>query len=78
MGDLVSTRPTPSRFRLSPVDLFIKLEDTASYTGLLLAPAEVFGLWPRLFLPFGQKKGFYAVLAHFWQFSVSSSNRGNI
>ena len=33
-----------------------KLEDTARYAGLLLAPAESFGLWPRLFLPFGQKK----------------------
>ena len=32
------------------------LEDTARYAGLLLAPAEGFGLWPRLFLPFGQKK----------------------
>ena len=30
--------------------------------GLLLAPAELF----------------YAVLAHFWQFLVFSSNRGNI
>ena len=30
----------------------------------------------------GQKKsktrGYYALLAHFWQFLVSSSNRGNI
>ena len=32
------------------------LEDTARYAGLLLTPAEVFGLWPWLFLPFGQKK----------------------
>ena len=24
------------------------------------------GLWPRLFLPFGQKRAYYAVLAHFW------------
>ena len=32
------------------------LEDTARYAGLLLAPAEGFGLRPRLFLPFGQKK----------------------
>ena len=55
-----------------------KLEDTARYAGLLLAPAEGFGLRPRLFLPFGQKKALYAVLAHFWQFLVTSSNRGNI
>ena len=31
------------------------LEDTARYAGLFLAPAEGFGLWLRLFLPFGQK-----------------------
>ena len=31
------------------------LEGTARYAGLLLAPAEGFGLRPRLFLPFGQK-----------------------
>ena len=37
------------------VQLFV-LEDTARYAGLLLAPAEGFGLRPRLFLPFGQKK----------------------
>ena len=27
------------------------LEDTARYAGSLLAPAEVFGLWPRIFSP---------------------------
>ena len=32
------------------------LEDMARYAGLLLAPAEGFGLRPRLFLPFRQKK----------------------
>ena len=32
------------------------LEGTARYAGLLLAPAEGFGVRPRLFLPFGQKK----------------------
>ena len=32
------------------------LEDTARYAGLLLAPVEGFGLRPRLFLPFRQKK----------------------
>ena len=39
------------------------LEDTARYAGLLLAPAEGFGLWPRLFLPFGQKKELFML---FW------------
>ena len=29
--------------------LLFKLEDTARYAGLILAPAEGFGLWPRLF-----------------------------
>ena len=32
-----------------------KLEDTALYPGLLLVPAEGFGLQSRLFLPIGQK-----------------------
>ena len=51
------------------------LEDTARYVGLLLAPAEGFSLQPRLFLPFRQKKRAYdAVLAHFGQFLVPSSN----
>ena len=43
-----------------PVLLLGTLEGTA---GLLLAPAEGFGLRPRLFLLFGQKKAFYAVFA---------------
>ena len=46
--------------------LWTALEDTARYAGLLLAPAEGFGLWQRLFLPFGQKKTYFAVLAHFF------------
>ena len=63
---------------LSRIPLFRRgLEGTARYAGLLLAPAEGFGLRPRLFLPFGQKRAYYAVLAHFWQFLVSSSNLGN-
>ena len=39
------------------------------------------GLWPlaeAFFCPLAKKKAFYAVLAHFWRFLVSSSNRGNI
>ena len=35
--------------------ILLLLEDTARYAGLLLAPAEGFGLQPRLFLHFGQK-----------------------
>ena len=42
--------------------------------GLLLAPAEAFGLWPRLFLPCGQKKAYYAVLAQFRPSLVFISN----
>ena len=36
------------------------------------------GLRPRLFCPLGKERAFYAVLAHFWRFLVSSSSRGNI
>ena len=43
------------------------LEDTARYAGLLLAPAESFGLWPRVFLPFGQKNNLSWFLANFRQ-----------
>ena len=55
------------------------LEDTARYAGLLLAPAEGFSLRPRAFFPLRAKqKPYYAVLANFRPFLVSSSNRGNI
>ena len=50
----------------------LELEDTARYAGLLLAPAEGFGfltLW-------AQKRSYYALLANFRPFLVSSSNRG--
>ena len=33
------------------------LEGMARYAGQLLALAESFGVWPRLFVQFGQKKG---------------------
>ena len=46
------------RVQVRQVALSFKLEDTARYAGLLLAPAEGFGLRLRLFLPFGQKKSF--------------------
>ena len=39
----------------------MKLEGTARYACLLLATAEGFGLRPKLFLPFGQKRAFHAV-----------------
>ena len=51
------------------------LEITASYAGLLLVPAEGFGR--GFFCPSGKKRAYYAVLAHFWQFLVSSSNISN-
>ena len=61
--------------------LSLKLEDTARYAGLLLAPAEGFGR--GLFLP-GKKKlimRFWPILGHFWcpvvtlvTFSSNSSN----
>ena len=57
------------KYRTIPV-FTIKLEDTARYAGLLLAPAEGFGLRPRLFLPFGQKKEliilFWTIFVNFW------------
>ena len=57
--------------------LFI-LEDTARYAGILLAPAEGFGLRPGAFFALGgQKRAHYAVLANSWQCFVSSSNLGN-
>ena len=58
------------------------LEGTASYAGILLAPAEGFGLRPMLFLPFW---AFYAVFAYFRPFWCSvvtsaslSSNLSNL
>ena len=71
---------TKHLFPLNPVDDHnvsnnIRLEDTARYAGLLLAPAEGFGR--GFFCPSGKKRAYYAVLAHFWHFLVSSSNLGN-
>ena len=48
--------------------LATELEDTARYAGLLLAPAEGFGLRPRLFLPFGQKKSLLCCFGPFLAF----------
>ena len=47
-----------------------KLEDMACYAHILLAPVEGFGLWPRLFFPFGQKKSLFSC---FGPFLVASS-----
>ena len=58
--------------------VYITLEGATRYAGLLLAPAEGFGLRPRAFLPFGQTKSlFHAVFAYFRPFLVFSSNIGN-
>ena len=62
--------PGPAQHHSTYILVYI-LEDTAGYAGILLAPAEGFGLWP------GKKRACYAVLAHFWQLLVSSSNLGN-
>ena len=54
-----------------------KLEDTARYAGLLLAPAEGFSLWQRAFFALRAKKQFFFV---FWQIQailVFSSNLSN-
>jgi hypothetical protein len=46
------------------------LEDTARYAGLLLAPAEGFGLRPRLFFALRAKKElfmlFWPIFGNFW------------
>ena len=47
--------------------LLVRLEDTARYTGLLLSPVEGFGLGL-----------YYAVLAKFRPFLISSSNLSNL
>ena len=58
--------------RLLPHNRFVKckLEDTARYAGLLIAPAEGFGLWPRLICPSGKKKSFFLlfwpIFGNFW------------
>ena len=45
----------------------------AGYAGQLLAPAVGFGLQPRLFLPFGQRKAYYTVMENITPFLVFSS-----
>ena len=66
--------------------LLLKLEDTARYAGLLLAPAEGFGLPPRIFFcSLGKRKEFimlfWPILGNFWcavvTFVTFSSNLSN-
>ena len=44
--------------RTITLDFTIQLEGTACYAGLLLAPAEGFGMWPRHFALWAKKKLF--------------------
>ena len=46
----------PCCFEPLKKEILLKLEGMASYASQLLAPAEGFGLWPRLLLPFGKKR----------------------
>ena len=64
-------------FNCAPILLITLLEGTACYAGLLLTPAESFGLQPRTFLPFGKKRAFYAVFAYLRPFLMFSSNLSN-
>ena len=78
MADICMNGQTYENLVSSYLLVSSKLEDTARYAGLLLAPAEGFGLRPRAFFALRTKKrAYYAALAHFWQFLVSSSNLGN-
>ena len=58
---------------------YILLEDMTHYASPLLAPAEGFGqsFGQSFFCPLGKTKAYYAVLANFWRFLVSSRNLGN-
>ena len=47
---------------------YVTLKDTARYAGLLLTPAEGFGLWPRFFLgPLGTFTSFTSFLLHIFK-----------
>ena len=55
-----------------------QLEGAARYAGLLLAPAEGFGLQPRFLFALRAKNClFHAVFAHFSPYLVFSSNHSN-
>ena len=72
--DTLSARDVSQDGEKNVIVLLSKQEGTARYTGLLLAPAEGFGLWQRLFGPLGEKTAFHAVGAYFRPFLVFSSN----
>ena len=56
------------------MSLLDRLEGAARYAGLLLAPAEGFGLWLRPFFALWAKKDlFMSVLAHILDCLVISS-----
>ena len=55
--------------------MYTNFSSTACYAGLLLAPAEVFGLQPRLFCPMGKKELFtlfVLISGHFWYSVITS------
>ena len=73
----------PSTHQAAPLTIFqtrskIPLEGAARYAGLLLAPAEGFGLQPRPFFALRAKKGFLCLFwpnfSHFWWSVVTSVN----
>ena len=47
------------------IGILLVLEDAARYAGLLLAPAECFGLWQRAFFALRAKK--QIIMLFFWQ-----------
>ena len=72
-----STHISIVEYDQSSLPSFSQLDGAARYAGLLLAPVVGFCLRPRLFLPFGQKTGFYAVFTFFWPVLVFSSSISN-
>ena len=60
-------------------ELSPELEGAARYAGLLLAPAEGFGLRPRSFFALRAKKDLLmSVWAQIWEFLVISSNLSKV
>ena len=53
------------------------LPDCYKVNLIVRVTAEGFGLRSRLFCHSDKKKPYYALLAHFWPFLISSSNVGN-
>ena len=56
------------------IELWLILEGAARYEGLLLAPVEGFGLWPKAFLALRLKKD---LIALFWPIFGILCNLGN-